>query len=149
MLFNLKVYDMKGLKVFLRWLPAWLVLALAAALSGCTTVKYVPVETVKTDTTYISQVEVDSVYHRDSIFVEHKGDTVWLEKYRYVYKYLARTDTLWHERVDTVQVAYPVEIEKRLTRWQQFKLEAGGYAVVMAVLLVLAGAVYLVWKVKS
>lgn len=133
----------------MRGLPAWLVLALAAALSGCTTVKYVPVETVKTDTTYISQVEVDSVYHRDSIFVEHKGDTVWLEKYRYIYKYKVQTDTLWHERVDTVQVAYPVEIEKRLTRWQQFKLEAGGYAVVMAALLVLAGAVYLVWKVKS
>lgn len=140
---------MEILERFLRGLPAWLVLALAAALSGCTTVKYVPVETVKTDTTYISQVEVDSVYHRDSIFVEHKGDTVWLEKYRYVYKYLEKTDTLWHERVDTVQVAYPVEIEKRLTRWQQFKLEAGGYAVVMAALLVLAGAVYLVWKVKS
>lgn len=140
---------MEMLERFLRGLPAWLVLALAAALSGCTTVKYVPVETVKTDTTYISQVKVDSVYHRDSIFVEHKGDTVWLEKYRYVYKYLAKTDTLWHERVDTVQVAYPVEIEKRLTRWQQFKLEAGGYAVALAILLVLAGAVYLVWKVKS
>lgn len=117
-------------------------------LCGCRSVKYVPVETVRTDTTYISQIRVDSVFHRDSVFIEHKGDTVWLEKYRYVYKYVQAADTVWHERVDTVQVAYPVE--KELTRWQNLKMEAGGYGIIASLVLAAAcmGLAYLLAKGK-
>ena len=135
---------MKGLKGFLRGLPVCLLLA--ALLSGCRVTEYVPVEveTVKTDTTYVSLLRVDSVYHRDSVFVEHKGDTVWLEKYRYIYKYKVQTDTLWHERTDTISVPYPVE--KQLTRWQQFKMDVGGYAVSLLILVICGVVAYVVIK---
>ena len=41
----------------------------ALCLSACKSVKYVPVETIKVDTTYISQIKIDSVYYRDSIYI--------------------------------------------------------------------------------
>ena len=40
---------------------------LATILYGCKSIQYVPVETIKRDTTYISQIKIDSIYHRDSI----------------------------------------------------------------------------------
>lgn len=96
---------------------------LAIMLYGCKSIQYVPVETIKRDTTYISQTKIDSIYHRDSIYVEHKGDTVYLSKYKYLYKYIEKHDTLWREKVDTVRVAYPVEAQ--LTKWQKIKINTG------------------------
>lgn len=95
----------------------------ALCLSACKSIKYVPVETIKVDTTYISQIKIDSVYYRDSIYVEHKGDTVYLSKYKYLYKYIEKHDTLWREKTDTIQVAYPVEAQ--LSKWQKIKMQLG------------------------
>lgn len=101
-----------------------IIIAIAAlCLSACKSIKYVPVETIKVDTTYISQIKIDSVYYRDSIYVEHKGDTVYLSKYKYLYKYIEKHDTLWREKTDTIQVAYPVEAQ--LSKWQKIKMQLG------------------------
>ena len=107
----------------------------ALCLSACKSIKYVPVETIKADTTYISQIKIDSVYHRDSIYVEHKGDTVYLSKYKYLYKYIEKRDTLWHEKTDTIQVAYPVEAQ--LSKWQKIKINMGEYLIAAIVLIVI------------
>lgn len=107
----------------------------ALCLSACKSIKYVPVETIKVDTTYISQIKIDSVYHRDSIYVEHKGDTVYLSKYKYLYKYIEKRDTLWHEKTDTIQVAYPVEAQ--LSKWQKIKINMGEYLIAAIVLIVI------------
>lgn len=107
----------------------------ALCLSACKSIKYVPVETIKRDTTYISQIKIDSIYHRDSIYVEHKGDTMYLSKYKYLYKYIEKHDTLWREKVDTIQVAYPVEA--RLTKWQKIKINMGEYLIAAIVLIVI------------
>lgn len=108
---------------------------LAIMLYGCKSIQYVPVETIKRDTTYISQIKIDSIYHRDSIYVEHKGDTVYLSKYKYLYKYIEKRDTLWHEKTDTIQVAYPVEAQ--LTKWQKIKINMGEYLIAAIVLIVI------------
>lgn len=108
---------------------------LATILYGCKSIQYVPVETIKRDTTYISQIKIDSIYHRDSIYVEHKGDTVYLSKYKYLYKYIEKRDTLWHEKTDTIQVAYPVEAQ--LTKWQKIKINMGEYLIAAIVLIVI------------
>lgn len=113
-------------------------------LYACRTTTYVPVETVRIDTTYVSQIIIDSVYHRDSVFVESKGDTVVLEKYKYIYKYVLQRDTLWRERMDTIQVAYPVEAQ--LTGWQKVKMGLG-QAFIIVLCLGLAGLIsYLLLK---
>jgi hypothetical protein len=108
---------------------------LAIMLYGCKSIQYVPVETIKRDTTYISQIKIDSIYHRDSIYVEHKGDTVYLSKYKYLYKYIEKHDTLWREKTDTIQVVYPVEAQ--LTKWQKIKINMCEYLIAAIVLIVI------------
>lgn len=108
---------------------------LAIMLYSCKSIQYVPVETIKRDTTYISQIKIDSIYHRDSIYVEHKGDTVYLSKYKYLYKYIEKHDTLWREKTDTIQVVYPVEAQ--LTKWQKIKINMGEYLIAAIVLIVI------------
>lgn len=108
---------------------------LATILYSCKSIQYVPVETMKRDTTYLSQTKIDSIYHRDSIYIEHKGDTVYLSKYKYLYKYIEKHDTLWREKVDTVRVAYPVEAQ--LTKWQKIKINIGEYLITAIALVII------------
>ena len=108
---------------------------LATILYSCKLIQYVPVETIKRDTTYISQTKIDSIYQRDSIYVEHKGDTIYKTKYKYLYKYIEKHDTLWREKVDTVQVAYPIEAQ--LTKWQKIKINMGEYLIAAIALIII------------
>lgn len=110
-----------------------ILLMLAICLTSCRSIKYVPVETVKTEYKTRDSIRFDSIYEHDSIFLFVKGDTVYKEKYRYKYWYLTinKTDTVM--LTDSVQIPYPVE--KQLTRWQQMKIELGGWAVGVIVIL--------------
>lgn len=110
-----------------------ILLMLAICLTSCRSIKSVPVETVKTEYKTRDSIRFDSIYEHDSIFLLVKGDTVYKEKYRYKYRYLTinKTDTVM--LTDSVQIPYPVE--KQLTRWQQMKIELGGWAVGVIVIL--------------
>lgn len=88
---------------------------------------YVPIETVKHDSIYISKVLHDSIYQRDSIYVDRKGDTVLIYKDRYLYKYKNLIDTMYVSRTDSIQVPFPVERE--LSWWQSVKLRVGEIAI--------------------
>ena len=101
--------------------------------TSCRNIKSVPVETVKTEYKTRDSIRFDSIYGHDSIFLFVKGDTVYKEKYRYKYRYLTinKTDTVM--LTDSVQIPYPVE--KQLTRWQQMKIELGGWAVGVIIIL--------------
>lgn len=134
----------KRLAIFFYFM-AMLVL-IAMAVTSCRSVRYVPVETVKHDSVYFNKILTDSVYVKDSVFVV-KGDTVTEYRYRYVYRYKDRTDTAYVNRTDTIRVPYPVEAE--LTKWQRFKMEAGGYAIALAVILVIAVSGYFVMKIRK
>ena len=108
------------------------------SLTGCKTVKFVPVP--EYHTLYKTRVDTvqrwDSVYFRDSVFIAAKGDSVyltkthWRERFRNVYH--IKTDTIMQR--DSIRVAYPVE--KQLTKWQQWKMDAGGWAMVVAAVFV-------------
>lgn len=84
-------------------------------------------------------IRFDSIYQHDSVFLIVKGDTVYKEKYKYLYRYLTinKVDTVL--RTDSIDVPYPVE--KRLTRWQSIKMELGGWAlgVIIVFALVIVG----------
>lgn len=110
-----------------------ILLTIAICLTSCRSIKYVPVETVKTEYKTRDSIRFDSIYEHDSIFLFVKGDTVYKEKYLYKYRYLTinKTDTVM--KTDSVQIPYPVE--KQLTRWQQMKIELGGWAVGVIVIL--------------
>jgi len=110
-----------------------ILLTLAICLTSCRSIKYVPVETVKTEYKTRDSIRFDSIYEHDSIFLFVKGDTVYKEKYRYKYRYLTINITDTVMLTDSVQIPYPVE--KQLTRWQQMKIELGGWAVGVIVIL--------------
>ena len=122
-----------------------MLILLAMAVTSCRSV--VPVETVKHDSVYFNKVVRDSIHVKDSVLVIVKGDTVTEFRYKYVYRDKAKTDTLYVSRTDTIRVPYPVEA--KLTKWQQFKMEAGGYAIALAVILVIAVAGYFVMKIRK
>lgn len=122
-------------------------LILITALCSCRSVKYVPVETVRTDSIYINQVRRDSIYRHDSIYIRDKGDTVWVEKYKYLFVDKLRHDTLYLSRTDSIRVPYPVE--KELNRWQQMKLELGGWAFGIIITAALTIAGWIVYKSRK
>lgn len=109
-----------------------ILLTLAICFTSCRSIKYVPVESVKTEYKTRDSIRFDSIYEHDSIFLFVKGETVYKEKYRYKYRYLTinKTDTVM--LTDSVQIPYPVE--KQLTRWQRMKIELGGWAFGMAII---------------
>lgn len=91
-----------------------LFLAILAATS-CTRHVYVPVETTKSDTVYMNRVQLDSIYMRDSVFIEKSGDTIREFQYKYIYRFKDRIDTLYISKTDSIQVPYPVEVVKYKT----------------------------------
>nr|DAH02475.1 MAG TPA: hypothetical protein [Caudoviricetes sp.]DAV03536.1 MAG TPA: hypothetical protein [Caudoviricetes sp.] len=115
-------------------------------ICSCRTVKYVPVETIKVDTTYINKLQRDSIYLLDSVYIKEKGDTVFIEKYKYLYRDKLVRDTLYIAKTDSIQVPYPVE--KVLTRWQQLKLELGGWALGIIIMVSLVFIIWIVYKFK-
>jgi hypothetical protein len=90
---------------------------------------------VRTEYKTRDSIRFDSIYQHDSVFLIVKGDTVYKEKYKYLYRYLTinKVDTVL--RTDSIDVPYPVE--KRLTRWQSIKMELGGWAMGVIILLVI------------
>ena len=97
------------------WLRDIAIAAALLALTSCKT-KYLPVETIRVDTTYISTEKWDSIYVLDSVFVRERGETLLIEKTKYKYIERVLRDTMYKERIDSVAVPYPVE--KELTWWQ-------------------------------
>lgn len=135
----------KRLAIFFYFM-AMLVL-IAMAVTSCRSTRYVPVETVKHDSVYFNKVVRDSIHVKDSVLVIVKGDTVIEFRYKYIYRDKAKTDTAYVSRTDTIRVPYPVEAE--LTKWQRFKMEAGRYAIALAVILVIAVSGYFVMKIRK
>lgn len=111
-------------------------LALAAVcallLTSCKTrERVVMVETTRTDTTYITKHQRDSIWLHDSIFVseKQKGDTVYVLQERWHTRYVDRAthDTIYHFLTDSVPVPYPVTeyVEKQLSKWQRLRMRGG------------------------
>lgn len=123
------------------------VLLLSLLAFSCTTTEYVPVETTKTDSIYISLFERDSIYIQDSIYVRDRGDTVYVEKVKYRYQEKVRTDTVYTERTDSIRIPYPVE--RKLGKWEETYLAVGRitlWAVIIVILVVVGSMVYKLFK---
>ena len=107
-----------------------LIVILIFIVVSCTTTKYVDrpvlVETVRTE--YVNQLYKDSIFVHDSIDRFISGDTVHQYKYKYIYKYFNRTDTV----VKTDSIEVPVEIKttevkevNRIKGYQSFLMYFG------------------------
>lgn len=139
---------MDSLKIFLYGI---IVFILISILTGCKSTKYIPIETVRTDSVYIDRFQRDSIYQRDSIFVNRwtAGDTVYQDKivWKYVYRDKVKYDTVSVLRSDTVRVPYPVE--RRLTKWEQVRLNVGGWVIALVVITILVVIGWAIYKIRK
>lgn len=120
-------------------------------LTGCKSVQYVPVETVRTDSVYVDRYLRDSIYQRDSVFINRwtVGDTIYQDKivYKYIYRDKVKYDTVGILRSDTVRVPFPVDRE--LSKWEQIMLDVGGWAIGVVIITILIVIGCMVYKLKK
>lgn len=93
-----------------------LIFCIISLMIGCKSVKYVPVEIVKTEKEYVDRFKTDSVHVRDSVFVLVKGDTVYKDRTRTVYRDRFSRDTIHVSQRDTIREPYTVEVIKEKYR---------------------------------
>ena len=118
-------------------------------LCGCGTTEYVPVESVRYDSLFVEKLMRDSVFVRDSVHLQEKGDTVYKYKDKYVYVYKNLVDTFFVYRDREVEV--PVPVERKLTWWERVKLEYAEWVigVLVAVALVYALRKWFARKIRK
>ena len=132
-----------------RVLRVWWMTALAVivlCLVGCKT-QYVPVETVRVETERVVDIRRDSIYVLDSIYVREANDTIYITKWRVEYKEALRVDTFNVERIDTLNTI--VEVEKKLTKVQQLKMDVGAGVLYAVPILIAVGLFALYRKLKK
>ena len=115
-----------------------LAILLGIILSGCTATKYieVPIDRVKIE--YRNSISVDTIYRNDSTIIREKGDTIFLEKYKYIYKVKELKDTI--NITDTTTVIKPIEVVKEINKlytWQIVLMVLGGVGIIILVYLII------------
>lgn len=150
---------------FMKSLIYAIIILLTSAICSCRTVKYVPVES-KADSVVVEKlVEVqlppDSATIRALLECDENGKVVlsWLDIANsknaqaqltidslgnLLAKMRTKPDTVYlpsKEVTVTKDVKVPYPVEKELTRWQQMKLELGGWAfgIIITAALVIVG----------
>lgn len=139
------------MKTIQRYFDIILSVALLTAalwlICSCSTVKYVPVETLKTDSVRVVDIQRDSVYIADTTIIREKADTVYITRWRTEYKEALRVDTVQVVRTDSIQTI--VEVEKKLTKVQQLKMDVGAGVLYAVPILIAVGLFALYRKLKK
>lgn len=107
-----------------------LTLIICSITVGCKT-KYVhvPIESIQKEKEYIDRWYRDSIHITDSIIINKSGDTIYIEKYKTVYKDKFVKDSIFIKDSIKVEIPYPVEVVKevnRLKTWQIILMCLGG-----------------------
>lgn len=103
------------------------VILMVLLISSCTITRYVevPVDRIKIE--YRDKTKIDTLIQKDSIITQLKGDTVFLEKYKYLYRIKEVRDTV--AKTDTITTVHTIEVEKKvneLKNWQIILMVLGG-----------------------
>lgn len=126
-------------------LVGMVILLLLAMLTSCKT-RYVTVPEYHKE--YINRTDTflrsDTLFRLDSVVIRQQGDTTVIEKIRwqnrFVNVYKVKTDTIM--KSDSIRVPYPVE--RRLNKWEQFKMDVGGWAMGLIAVVIIFVIVWLV-----
>lgn len=111
---------------------------LIAIICSCAPTKYVKVPIEKTKIEYKDRLSIDTVIQHDSTIITMLGDTVYLEKYKYIYKVKELRDTI--NITDTTTVTKPIEVVKEINKlytWQIVLMVLGGVSIIMLVYLII------------
>lgn len=99
---------------------------------SCASTKLVEVPVDKVRIEYRDRLKIDTIIRQDSTIIKDKGDTVFLEKYKYIYKIKERRDTI--NLTDTITVVQKVEIKEEvnhLHNWQIILMIVGGSTIAL------------------
>ena len=116
----------------------FIIICTLISLIGCTTTKYVEVPIEKTKIEYKDRLSIDTVIQHDSTIITMLGDTVYLEKYKYIYKVKELRDTI--NITDTTTITKPIEVVKEINKlytWQIVLMVLGGVSIIMLVYLII------------
>lgn len=108
---------------FINFVLWALVGATLCVMCSCARVQYVPVESVKTDSVRVIDIQRDSIYVHDSVYVTARRDTVFITRWRTEYREALRVDTVQIVRTDSVQNV--VEVERQLSKLEQTQMDIG------------------------
>lgn len=82
-----------------------------ASLIGCKTkTVYVPVREIQTEIEMLDRWHRDSIYILDSVFLYSKNDTVFLNKYKTIYKEVVRVDSIRKDSIVYKEIPIPVDV---------------------------------------
>ena len=141
------------MKSFLSFVWPWLlapifwIIIIFLVTCSCKSVEYVPVEVIKTDTTYINKIQRDSIYQLDSVYILDRGDTVLITQTKYLYRDKLIHDTVYSSKTDSVQIPYPVE--KELTKWEQFRMDVGGWSIAFIIIIIVMAIGRIIYKLRK
>lgn len=123
------------------------VLAVAATILylcvSCAQAKYVEVPVSVHDTVVQVREKTDSVVTYDSVYVKEKGDTLIKYEYKYIDRYLIKTDSVYVSKTDTV-TAVEVRYEEAEAKWTDKFFAKFGKFSLWLLLLCLAALVIVV-----
>lgn len=142
------------------------ILFLSAFFTSCKSIQYVPVETVRTEYKHT----VDTIKQTDSIFSEketiiREADSALVAKLGLQLKNNEKAILILKRelerqvsnksehhvdtviKTDSVQVPYPVE--RKLSKWEETKMQAGGIAIAVCIAFVIMIIVGLVLKTRK
>ena len=123
------LYEWIILPIFAAMKKQLVIALILVLLSGCASTKYVevPVDRIKIE--YRDRTLMDTLIRNDSTIIREKGDTIFLEKYKYLYKTKEVRDTV--SITDTITVVQKIEVVKEVNRvhnWQIILMVLGGVA---------------------
>lgn len=130
-------------------IPFWWMVAVMAIVICCVSCKTKYVTVPEYHKEYINRTDTflrsDTLFRLDSVVIRQQGDTTVIEKIRwqnrFVNVYKVKTDTIM--KSDSIRVPYPVE--RKLSKWQQFRLDFGGWAMGLTAIVI---AFFIVWLVR-
>ena len=105
-----------------------LFVVMAVSLSACTTTRYIPAESVRTEYRDRTIHSIDTIADRQFVYVN--GDTMFVYRDRWRVRQLH--DTVMIATHDTIREPYAVEIPAKLSVWERTKVSIGGYALAIS-----------------
>lgn len=129
-----------------------LVIAIVAIIvsifAGCKEIRYVSVPEYHHDTIQVYNTRIDSVRMYDSISVKMKNDTLYIEKIKYRDRYHKLYDSVYVSKTDTITNIQEIEVERKLSAFEKFKIRFGGYAFGFILAIVIGLILYAYFKLK-
>ena len=133
-----------------RILPIMFILLLLASCKTRQVTEYVTVEVPRVHTEWKTDTLRDSVHVIDSVTVYTKGDTVYVDRTRNKVRW--RDRIVRAEKCDTItkvkEVPVPVEVEKKLSKWQKVRMRLGDSAMALLALAAAFIVTRFIWRYR-